>query len=189
MIEHEIKLMLTEKEYEYICAMFADSCETLKQINYYYDTNNFEMNKKGITCRVRNIGDYYCATMKTHKNTAFGISEETSFVVYSVAEVMDFFGFHLRKQGCLTTYRTNLKADFDILVTLDKNTYLGIEDHELEIEYDEEKCSLAYGFLRELSETMYFDSILRSQDELLLRAGTGKSKSSRFFERREEMKL
>ena len=189
MLETEMKLLLSKAEYDYLYSAFESDSETILQTNYYYDTNNFDMDKKGTTCRVRKIGNYYCATMKDHKDMSHGLSEEMSTLVYCVANVMDFFGFHLRQQGCLETARTNLKFDCDVLVTIDKNSYLGIEDYELEIEYDEDKYFLASAILKRLSEMLYFDGIVSSTEEFVSRVGKGKSKSSRFFDRKRERKL
>lgn len=187
MIEYEYKLMLSEKEYNYIINAFDTNIDTIIQMNHYYDTAIFDMYKKGITCRIREIGDYMCATMKCHLDSVVGGSEERSFSVYRVSEVMDFFGFHLRKQGCLLTERSTIKIPLEVLATLDKNTYLGKEDYELEIEYLEGNEHLAMSALKTLEQLLYDGGLIYSNDELNSRLGKAKSKSSRFFETKMNM--
>lgn len=185
MIEYEVKLMLSKEEYDFIMDVYDSEADSIRQVNYYYDTDGLDMNKKGITCRIRQIGDYLCATMKDHTDGAGGRSEEMSFAVYRVSEVMDFFGFHLRQQGSLVTERTNLKIKADVLATLDKNTYLGTEDYELEIEYQEDNLALAVNILKSIAEMLYSGGVINGTGEFLSRAGAGKSKSARFFDRKE----
>ncbi len=189
MIEYEFKLMLTKKEYDCIKNVYGFGAETIRQVNYYYDTNGFDMNKKGTTCRIRQIGDYLCATKKNHSMLINGKSEEMSSPVHSIPDIMDFWGFTLRLQGSLVTERTNLKVNTDLMVTVDKNTYLGVEDYELEIEYDEENFILAECMLRHISEAMYFSGAVNSLEEFNLRLGKGKNKSARFFDRKKEVAL
>ena len=50
MLEFEKKLLLTSEEYHEIINKIGDlGAEPVLQTNYYFDTENLEMNSKGIT--------------------------------------------------------------------------------------------------------------------------------------------
>lgn len=66
MFEFEKKVLLTAKEYETIVSKFCENLQSKCQINYYFDTDDLDMNKKGITCRIRLKDGIYTTTVKKH---------------------------------------------------------------------------------------------------------------------------
>ena len=64
MLEYEKKIPLTFKEYQILIALFNDNIKSVIQRNYYYDTDDFSMNKQGITYRIREKDGTYTATGK-----------------------------------------------------------------------------------------------------------------------------
>ena len=61
MLEYEKKVMLTKDEY----AVLSAQCRGMRvetQTNYYFDTDDFCMNRKGITCRIRAKNGKYKTT-------------------------------------------------------------------------------------------------------------------------------
>ncbi|MBQ7335743.1 MAG: hypothetical protein IJW92_04665 [Clostridia bacterium] len=52
MIEFEKKILLTKEEYDCLFAHFGQEKPRVKQVNYYFDTDDFLMNRKNITCRI-----------------------------------------------------------------------------------------------------------------------------------------
>ena len=64
MTELEKKLLLLKEEYNYLFRIFGDSKNIKKQINYYFDTDDFSMNKQNVTCRIRLKDGKYKGTIK-----------------------------------------------------------------------------------------------------------------------------
>lgn len=64
MLEYEKKVLLTEAEYTCLKKLANDPSLTATQINHYFDTDDFAMNQKGITCRVRLKNGMYQPTIK-----------------------------------------------------------------------------------------------------------------------------
>ena len=65
MLKHEKKALLTKEEYDVMMA----SCKGMAvefQTNYYFDTDDMYMNRKGITCRIRAKNGTYKTTIKKH---------------------------------------------------------------------------------------------------------------------------
>ena len=53
MKEFERKMLLSKDEYDILMKYLEKSGSTTRQVNYYFDTDDFLMNKKGVTCRIR----------------------------------------------------------------------------------------------------------------------------------------
>ena len=47
------KLLLEKKEYEMLLDIFCENVSPTRQVNYYFDTDDFYMNSKGITYKFR----------------------------------------------------------------------------------------------------------------------------------------
>ena len=183
MTELEKKLLLTEDEYSCLLNRFGEGKPVLKQINYYFDTDDLSMNRQNITCRIRLKDGKYQGTMKRHiPNTDY--STETEMEVRNGIYDNAFTDMGLKFQGELITERCILLKDSVCEVVLDKNKYLGHTDYELEIEYlpdcEREAHSVLQTFLNEL---MQCKSVLTLK-EISEHLQNVPSKSNRFFERR-----
>ena len=66
MLEFEKKIIIHPTEY--IKLFNSIDGKTFVQINHYYDTDDFDFNKKGVTCRIREKGNEYKATIKRHSH-------------------------------------------------------------------------------------------------------------------------
>ena len=64
MIETEKKIILTYEEYLAVIMKMCKYAEPVIQTNYYFDTENLTMNRKGITCRIRFKNGKYTAEIK-----------------------------------------------------------------------------------------------------------------------------
>ena len=53
MIELEKKLLLTKEEFNSLLLYFGNEKQCVKQVNYYFDTEDLSMNRQGVTCRIR----------------------------------------------------------------------------------------------------------------------------------------
>ena len=188
MLEYEKKILLTYKEYQMLMAIFNDNAKSVVQRNYYYDTDDFSMNKQGITCRIREKNGIYTATVKKHNWNGLDCSFEKSETVLDEYDTNAFSDMNVRFQGYLETHRNVLYSDNDLEIVLDRNTYLGIEDYELEIEYSKGKKDYAEFKLR------YMAYKLRDMDstfdvlKFCNRTQTVMNKSERFFEMLKKIK-
>ena len=158
MIEHEKKLLLSKKQYEYLFNNYCTTCSditVIKQVNYYFDTDDFIMNRRNITCRIRLKNGKYVGTMKQHSSGTDNSTETQVNVKNGILE-NDFTEAGLKLQGELVTKRYILHRDSSSEVVLDKNEYLGYEDYELEIEYsdghEKEACDIYDKILTEISQ-------------------------------------
>ena len=180
MFEYEEKYLLTENEYEILYLTADNFEEQFVQKNYYYDTDCLKFNKTGITLRIREKNGKYEATVKSHSPNVENCStEKTKKAVNSLDA--DAFGIEgLRLYGVLTTLRTIIYRDSNIEIALDKNTYSGHTDYELEIEYTEGHYEYVSKFMFAYNELLK-NKLLKAETSLSKRSQTNKSKSSRFF--------
>lgn len=188
MTEHEKKLILSKDEYEHLIERFRYdtplfSRPIVKQINYYFDTDDLSMNRQSITCRIRLKDGVYKATMKQHlPNTDHSI--ETRVEIHDGIDKNAFTDMGLVLQGELMTERCVILKDAGYEVVLDKNTYLGQVDYELEIEYAPECEKDARAVFQVILDTLAHRKGFPVCQESYLRAQDVPSKSNRFFERK-----
>ncbi len=182
MLEYESKIWLTEEEYKDFLSFFSTGKRTV-HTNFYYDTDQLELNQKGITYRIRKRKNQYIATIKKHRMGDRTCSEEISRAVADELDCSLFGDPTVELKGSLTTERYELRMDEDLQFVLDRNIYLGHTDYEIEIEYPQDKKD--YGMLFAQHVACYLASVFSEipVEQYLKRIGIGKSKSERFFER------
>lgn len=185
MYEYEIKVLLTEEEYNALCSNIQNIQETVIQTNYYYDTLDMFFNKKGTTYRVRKVEDEFIATIKEHTSKLFGhnCSKEISKKVKGINDIAFFGDTSLILLGKLITERRVCYEKNNCQIVLDKNIYLGNTDYELEIEYAKDM----YAWANEVVDTIFeFLQIICFTYESRIKrffASNSLSKSSRFFKK------
>lgn len=184
MLEFEKKIILTEDEYCALKSLTTKESQKISQTNYYYDTEHFDLCKEGITCRIRRKDNKYTATIKYHNKNCRECSVEKSASARNEFDSSLFEKLGVKLQGALFTERMIIYKDSDIEVALDKNTYLGINDYELEIEYSPDRVSAADDLLEEFAHALYLDDVVVNTDNFIKRNDYSKSKSERFFERK-----
>ncbi len=182
MIEREIKLMLTEEEYTTLAKSVCRHTSANIQTNYYFDTDDLSMNKKGITCRIRYKNGIYKATVKKHNADGAECSIETDICEKSEFDPTVFNALGLRFQGELVTERLKLYDNAFCKAVLDKNTYLGKTDFELEIEYCEAHKKKAGVCLENIANLLCRYGCVSDKKQFSARISRAKSKSQRFFE-------
>lgn len=182
MIEREIKVMLTEKEYIKLVTEMCKYDKPLVQINYYFDTDDLTLNKKGITCRVRYKDGSYIATVKKHSTNNPNLSTEQNLGESREYNPDVFNAFGLLCHGGLITERHTLYKNDSCEMVLDRNTYLEKTDFELEIEYIDGFKDKAEKCLCDIAELLGCNKDRAKYDEFFARVPKGKTKSERFFE-------
>lgn len=184
MDELEKKILLTEKEYIALAKNFCNSVPVLRQTNYYFDTANFSMNKNGITCRIRAKDGKFKSTVKRHYIGDEGYSSEIDGEVKDYFDLDTFKDMGLILQGSLVTERIVLYKEKFCEAVIDRNTYLGFTDYELEVEYLDGYEKKAIDLLQNIAETLVASGTISDAEDFLKRVGKSKSKSERFFERK-----
>ena len=152
MIEFEIKAMLSASEFVFLKTKRFHMGKVSLQKNYYYDTDSFELDKQGITCRIREKDGSFTATIKDHQS--HGCSIETSRPAKDAQDASFFEGMGLSEQGKLTTIRTTCKTCDGFVAALDENRYLGTADYELEYEYNPDMQTELVQEIYELSKDL-----------------------------------
>lgn len=69
-------------------------------------------------------------------------------------------------------------------MVLDRNSYLGYDDFEIEVEYTQECERRAMKNLKNAAKSLVAADLVDSVESFMLRIGTGLSKSERFFKKR-----
>ncbi|MET3683366.1 uncharacterized protein YjbK [Alkalibacillus flavidus] len=158
-IEIEFKNLLTEEEYKQLVADYMTNIEAAKQVNIYFETDDFQLKNAGAALRIREKANAYIATLKQPAENGLLETHDTlndeSFQSWCRNEIslgeniqrqLDALGIKasdLRHKGQLTTYRYECH-DGDMIVVLDKSDYNGVSDYELEIEAPEVDRGKAY---------------------------------------------
>ncbi len=187
MLEYEKKIMLTANEYHTLA--MTSRCQNMPkhlQTNYYFDDDNFTMNKKGITCRIRHKNGKYTACVKNHNTNHSDCSIELNLSEDIKFDPQFFKTIGLYCQGELVTERIVIYKDSDCEIMLDRNIYLGHTDFELEVEYCQEGEPKAEKLIKSIASYLALNPKYENVDNYLNRVGKGKTKSERFFEMKQK---
>ena len=187
MNELEKKLLLTEDEYDYLMEHLGYESPLIQkpittQVNYYFDTDDFSMNRQNTTCRIRLKDGKYKAIMKKHSSDS-DQSIETEMDIYDGLEDNAFTDMGLKLQGELITKRCIVFKDTNCEAVLDKNEYLGHTDYEFEIEYTSEHENNAQAIMKMFRDILTRRKCFLVYKEILAKTHDVPSKSSRFFDR------
>lgn len=184
MLELEKKILLTKEEYLAIIMKMGRFAQPVMQTNYYFDTQDLTLNRKGITCRIRFKNQKYTAEIKSHsKVSRYGSIEKLLFTSNNFEEgFFNKMGLYL--QGSLVTQRRILYKDEFCEIMLDKNTYLGVIDFELEIEYKQHYAKYAQYKLYHIARFLLRNGLIKSIPEFLERIDRSENKSKRFFNKK-----
>lgn len=182
MVELEKKLLLTKEEFNSLLLYFGNEKQRVKQVNYYFDTEDLSMNRQGVTCRIRLKNGTYTATMKQHTN--FDRSTETKIDIRNGLDDNAFIDMGLTLQGELVTNRCVILKNAVCEAVLDQNDYLGYTDYELEIEYLTEHEADADAIMQACLRVLKDNIPVLSSNDMPLCCNKVPSKSARFFERK-----
>ena len=187
MLEFEKKVMLSEEEYCFLKDYLYAKGKTTVQRNYYYDTDDFALTRQGITCRIREKDGVCLATIKEHQIKGSDCSVETSCSVKDRYDDRIFSDMAISYQGCLETKRLTASPQAGIVVMLDQNSYLGMVDYELEIEYDKELAYRAEAELAKIMTRLIEKRILCAPKDFERYMSRCQNKAERFFKRLAEI--
>ena len=172
--EFEKKRMIEKTEYDFLCACVGNGEATELQINYYYDTEDEYFRRNNITCRIRQKDRRLVGTVKRHG--VGGQNQHSSEERFKVNNLPHSFEVDARKvylKGLLITQRLEVELCSKLCLVLDKNSYLGEIDYEIEIEYQEGCEQMVEGVMVLMEKMLYTEE---GKNKVL-------SKSERFFRR------
>lgn len=162
MKETELKSIIDEETYTRVKRAF-NWTSVKEQENHYYTDDAGVLRKNRVMVRVRVIDGVSKIQVKLHQNqgSPLQICEETEYDTDGVNETIDadtarkITGMNvgeLRRMGCAVTKRRSLTREATELC-LDKTSYFGKTDYEVELEYVEKMSAELLGKLISLGVT------------------------------------
>lgn len=167
MKEKEWKMIIDKKKYEKLILEEWD--EEFVQVNFYFSNKNL-MEKENITIRIRCKNNTMCLQVKVKNRVEnnIRISDEYEKLIdvlpYEIPEteikqIWKEYSFgNIFLLGFLITER-KVKQVKDVEIALDRNSYNGITDYEIEFEYKEDKESVL-----DLVKIMNLDNNIQTGD-------------------------
>ena len=157
-VEIEAKALVSKEDYEKLVSLFKEN-RSYVQINYYIDTKDSDVRKKGLSLRVRFKDMKFEMTVKVprteghiEKNVYItdeefeGINGQTSFPDNEIKKYLEEVGIDTSKlfiKTVLSTRRIDAEYEGGELA-IDMNTYSGITDYEVELEHKDMATATKY---------------------------------------------
>ena len=164
-IEIEAKVLLNQEDYRKIVKLFPNAAR-YQQVNYYIDSDDRALAKAGIALRIREKNGQFELTLKTplsqgllEKNVPISMNEfcalrdENEFPKNDLKRFLTMLDFNVADLKILTSLTTE-RIDVEYrggLLSMDRNTYSGKVDYEIEFEFN--NMEDAEKILGELLET------------------------------------
>lgn len=189
MKEYEMKVLLSKSEYAILARAVCEGKSVVMQTNYYFDTDDFWMNKKNITCRIRKKDGTFKTTIKRHNIHHPDSSIEVDLAEKNVFDKTVFCALGLKCQGKMVTNRTIAYKDPFCEMVFDRNSYLGHTDFELEVEYCAGAEKKAMVLVEGVGHILVSANAVANIEEFFSRIGKDKPKSQRFFERKKQRRV
>jgi uncharacterized protein YjbK len=150
-IEIEFKTVIQKENYEMLLQKFHLENNIFKQINHYFDTDDFSLNQKQMVLRIRQKGEYrFKVTLKCQglqgafESHVIISKEQADDMIQNGFNTKEFFeeiDYFVHFRASIENYRVSTPYLGGILF-LDRCIYCGTEDYEIEYEvnnYDEGK--------------------------------------------------
>lgn len=158
MLENEYKILVDEVKFYRILKQVETNGST-EHTNYYYDTSDYSFYHQGLTFRIRDSFQHKVLQIK-YPDTAvikFSSRIEKEFTIDEIPLVITQYDTQkyipditingdIKMLGCLTTYRWTKRLEDNLLLCFDKNSYLGILDYEIELEFDDYLIDISHIF-------------------------------------------
>lgn len=143
-VEIEFKTKIDQSKYETLIEAFSLEGNVFKQTNYYFDTDQLELNQQSMVLRIRQKRDSYKLTLKSqseHGAYEYHIlldQDQANDMIKNGFNTKDFFeqiDFFVKFQTSLDNFRASTPYESGTLF-LDYNEYCGLTDYEIEYEAD-----------------------------------------------------
>ncbi|WP_416326843.1 CYTH domain-containing protein [[Eubacterium] hominis] len=148
-IEKEYKVLLTKEQFHILTKQY-DHLVFIRQINTYYDTEDWQIRKNYGSMRIREKEGHFIFTLKKHTNEGLMEFEkevfENSILAFEDSEIKALL-LELNIKSPIVEL-TSLTTDRAVIfngyaeICFDHNMYHGIEDYEIEYEYKKEHDGL-----------------------------------------------
>ena len=145
-IEIEFKSAITEDVYESLLKKFDLENNIFKQTNYYFDTDDFQLNQKKVVLRIRRKKEsFYKVTLKSQSEQGAFEShvllteDQAKNMIQNGFQTKDFFDdvdVFVTYKAELDNYRVSTPFECGTLF-LDRCEYYGVTDYEIEYEVDD----------------------------------------------------
>lgn len=145
MIEQEYKWMADREMFLHILQCFSSQYEEqlILQKNYFYDSPDLFLYRKGITLRVREKDGSFSLQTKIGKRMQDGyrVAEEQHVELTALPEQLTGEKLGLSPElrfamlGCLATKRHRFQLAQAVRLDCDESTYLDVTDYEVELEF------------------------------------------------------
>lgn len=150
-IEIEFKTAIDKKRYLELLKLFELEDNVFKQTNFYFDTDNLDLNNDHTVLRIRQNGDRYKVTLKRQsekrafENHVLLTKEKALEMIENGFNTNEFFSidYLVTFKSSLDNYRASVPY-LEGTLFLDRCDYDGITDYEIEYEvndYDEGKLA------------------------------------------------
>lgn len=149
-IEIEAKILVNEKEFNQLKTLLQiDEKLKVTQTNYYVDDQKGSLRSYGFALRIRELAQTYTLTLKSpmaegtleknqqiSKEAYLALQNQSIFPVGLIKDFLEMFGFDTSTLKIITFLKTDrYETKFEGRhVCLDKNTYHGLVDYEIESE-------------------------------------------------------
>lgn len=142
-MEIEFKTSISLDKYNELLNLLNLKDNIFKQTNYYFDTDNLDLNNNHTVLRIRQKGERYKVTLK--KQSGVGAFENHVFLTkekalkmidegFNTKEFFDDLNYDVTFKASLDNYRVSTPY-LDGILFLDKCNYHNQEDYEVEYEY------------------------------------------------------
>ncbi len=183
MDELKLYIELSFDEYSDILRSACEKTEYVCKKIFYYDTVDGSNNERGCLCYVECVDNKYMAYMIFRDQ--FG-NEQYVFApreVDGAFEQTTCFGELMLCQGQMVTNSTTVYASDVVKVTLDEDSYLGVNDYELSIILHATLSNQADRIANDILNELLNKNAINNKAELMSRIKMTKNKNEKFFER------
>ncbi|VEU81172.1 CYTH domain-containing protein [Haploplasma axanthum] len=141
-VEIEFKTAVSKEKYQEMLKLFELEENVFKQTNYYFDTDNLDLNNDHVVLRIRQNGDRYKVTLKRQsENSAFEnhviLRKDQALKMikdgFNTKDFYDNVDYKVKFKAALDNYRVSTPHE-DGTLFFDRCDYRGITDYEIEYE-------------------------------------------------------
>ncbi|QWB95844.1 CYTH domain-containing protein [Mycoplasmatota bacterium] len=145
-IEIEFKTVISEEKYVELLHRFNLENNVFKQVNHYFDTDNYDLNAESIVLRIRQKGeDRYKVTLKSqgekeaYENHVILSKAKAEAMIENGFNTNEFFNNIENKFVSFKISLDNFRASTPFeggTLFLDRCDYCGTTDYEIEFEFN-----------------------------------------------------
>lgn len=142
-IEIEFKTIVSKEQYETLLKRFNLEDNVFKQVNYYFDTDTYQLSQQQMVLRIRKKSEtYYKVTLKSqsdqgaYENHLLLTKDQAEKMIqdgFSTKDYFDHIDYFVKFKVSLDNYRVSTPYQDGVLF-LDRCEYCNTVDYEIEYE-------------------------------------------------------